>query len=130
MIGALDYRCRSLGRDPGRPGRETMRESGKGSDPACRCLAGERSSRRGLLARRSLSALSPRLVPGRPARRGERPREGVFWVSIGREGTVALAFRDIPPGGPPVLAWPMDPASNTVRKESRLNKIVLLRFEP
>ena len=24
----------------------------------------------------------------------------------------------------------MDPASNTVRKESRLNKIVLLRFEP
>src|SRR5262249_10215808 len=33
-------------------------------------------------------------------------------------------------GGPPVLAWPMDPASNTVRKDSRLNKILLVRLDP
>ena len=40
-----------------------------------------------------------------------------------------LSLKDVSLGGPPVLAWPMDPASNTVRKESRLNKVVLLRFD-
>jgi hypothetical protein len=84
------------------PGRETMRESGKGSGCACRCLAGERSTRRGFLVADPAS---------------ERPKEGDFLVSIETEGTDALALKDVPLGGPPVLAWPMDPASNTVRKE-------------
>jgi rieske iron-sulfur protein len=107
-----------------------MRESGKGSDPACRCLVGERSSRRGFLALLSLIGLDLAIVPARADPASERPKEGDFLVSIESEGTDALALKDIPLGGPPVLAWPMDPASNTVRKESRLNKIVLLRFEP
>src|SRR5262249_60120333 len=42
----------------------------------------------------------------------------------------ALELKDIPMGGPRVLAWPMDPASNTVRMDSRLNKILLVRLDP
>ena len=107
-----------------------MRESGKGSDCACRCLAGERSTRRGFLALLSFIGLDLAIVPALADPASERPKEGDLLVSIETEGTDALALKDVPLGGPPVLAWPMDPASNTVRKESRLNKIVLLRFEP
>ena len=53
-----------------------------------------------------------------------------FLVSIESDTPDALALKDIPIGGPPVLAWPMDPASNTVRKDSRLNKILLVRLDP
>ena len=42
----------------------------------------------------------------------------------------ALEPTDIPAGGPPVLAWPMDPAGNLVRKGSRLNKVLLVRLDP
>ena len=112
------------------PGRETIRESGKGSAGACRCLAGERSTRRGFLALLSFIGLDLAVIPALADPASERPKEGDFLVSIESEGTDALALKDVPLGGPPVLAWPMDPASNTVRKESRLNKIVLLRFEP
>src|SRR5262249_28438616 len=60
----------------------------------------------------------------------ERPKEEDFLVSIESDTPDALALKDIPIGGPPVLAWPMDPASNTVRKDSRLNKILLVRLDP
>jgi rieske iron-sulfur protein len=107
-----------------------MREGGKGSDCACRYLAGERSTRRGFLALLSFIGLDLAVVPALADPASERPKEGDFLVSIENESTNALALKDVPLGGPPVLAWPMDPVSNTVRKESRLNKIVLLRFEP
>jgi Rieske Fe-S protein len=60
----------------------------------------------------------------------ERPKEEDFLVSIESDTPDALALKDSPIGGPPVLAWPMDPASNTVRKDSRLNKILLVRLDP
>ena len=37
---------------------------------------------------------------------------------------------DVPAGGPPIIAWPMDPASKTVRDGSRLNQVLLLRLDP
>jgi rieske iron-sulfur protein len=39
-----------------------------------------------------------------------------------------LRARDLPAGGPPVLAWPMDPATGTVRRGSRLNQVLLVRL--
>jgi rieske iron-sulfur protein len=105
-----------------------MRESGKGSERTCPCLAGERSTRRGFLALLSFIGLDLAIVPALAGPASERPKEGDLLVSL--ENDDALALKDVPLGGPPVLAWPMDPASKTVRKESRLNKIVLLRFEP
>jgi rieske iron-sulfur protein len=61
----------------------------------------------------------------------ERPKEGDVLVSIESESSpVPLQAKDIPSGGPSVLAWPMDPASNLVRNGSRLNKVLLLRLDP
>jgi rieske iron-sulfur protein len=60
----------------------------------------------------------------------ERPKEGDVLVSIDSESLVALQPKDIPIDGPPVLAWPMDPVGNLVRKGSRLNKVLLLRLDP
>jgi len=58
----------------------------------------------------------------------ERPKEGDWLVSIQSESPVPLKAEDIPSGGPPVVAWPMD--GNLVRKGSRLNKVLLLRLDP
>ncbi|HKA80517.1 MAG TPA: Rieske (2Fe-2S) protein [Xanthobacteraceae bacterium] len=99
---------------------------------ACDCLAIESSTRRGFLA--VLSAfgwnLATAVVPALAEPASERPKEGDLLVAIDGEKPDALAPKDIPDGGPPVLAWPMDAADKTIRKESRLNKILLVRLDP
>jgi rieske iron-sulfur protein len=60
----------------------------------------------------------------------ERPKEGDLLVSIQSESPVPLQPKDIPSGGPPVVAWAMDQVGNLVRKGSRLNKVLLLRLDP
>jgi rieske iron-sulfur protein len=59
-----------------------------------------------------------------------RPQEGdAFVFATGdRTGTV-ISETDLTLGGPPVLAWPMDPATKTVRDGSRLNQVLLLRLD-
>ena len=37
---------------------------------------------------------------------------------------------DLPLGGKPTMAWPMDAETHTVRSGSRLNKVLLLRLDP
>jgi Rieske Fe-S protein len=61
----------------------------------------------------------------------ERPAPGDRFVFAegDREGEV-IAPADIPEGGPPIQAWPIDPQTNTVRDGSRLNQVLLLRFPP
>ncbi|MGA7489703.1 MAG: Rieske (2Fe-2S) protein [Xanthobacteraceae bacterium] len=78
----------------------------------------------------SLLGLELAGIPALAEPASERPKEGDFLVPIESERAAALALEDIPVGGPPVLAWPMEPASNTVRKDSRLNKVLLLRLDP
>jgi Rieske Fe-S protein len=60
----------------------------------------------------------------------DRPKEGDVFVSVEADTETALEPKDIPVGGPPVRAWPMDPAEKVIRKGSRLNRVLLLRFEP
>ncbi len=60
----------------------------------------------------------------------ERPKEGDVLVAIDGERPVPLELKDIPSGGPPVFAWPMDLAGNVVRNGSRLNKVLLVRLDP
>ena len=37
---------------------------------------------------------------------------------------------DLKAGGPPLRAWPKDPASQVIRKGSRLNEILVIRLDP
>ena len=93
------------------------------------CVAGS-SSRRDILAFTVIAGLGW-ATPGQRAAAqpaSERPKEGDLLVSV--ENGNVLAPSDIPPGGPPVVAWPMDAADKTVRNASRLNKILLLRLDP
>jgi Rieske Fe-S protein len=74
---------------------------------------------------------------GRPARgqevdpRKARPRKGDRFVFRGgaREGQV-ITLADLPQGGPPVVAYPLDPTSKVVRNDSRLNQVLLIRLDP
>src|SRR5712691_5626093 len=95
-----------------------------------RCLDLARATRRDVLAIASIVGASFSPIPASAEPASERPKQGDFLVSIESETTDALAPKDIPLGGPPVLAWPMDPADKTIRKASRLNKIMLVRLDP
>ena len=91
---------------------------------------GERPTRRDVLIALSVLGLdvvvSPHPVSAQPE--SERPKEGDLLVS--NEGATPLTLKDIPAGGPPVLAWPMDQAGGLVRRGSRLNKVLLVRLDP
>jgi rieske iron-sulfur protein len=59
-----------------------------------------------------------------------RPQEGDRFVffSGDRKGEI-IKVEDLPLGGPQIMAYPIDPATETVRNGSRLNQVVLIRFE-
>jgi Rieske Fe-S protein len=59
-----------------------------------------------------------------------RPQEGdAFVFATGDRARTPISDTDLDLGGPPVLAWPMDPATKTVRDGSRLNQVLLLRLD-
>jgi Rieske Fe-S protein len=78
----------------------------------------------------SLFGLELAAAPALADPASERPKEGDFLVPAESEKTDALGLKDIPLGGPPVLAWPMDPTSKVIRNDSRLNKVLLLHLDP
>src|SRR5262245_15203845 len=60
-----------------------------------------------------------------------RPREGDLLVRSSdaqKTPLTPLTPADIAPGGPPTLAWALDPATATVRSGSRLNQLLLVRL--
>lgn len=59
-----------------------------------------------------------------------RPKEGDLLVKPGDAGNTPLMPADIPLGAKHTLAWAMDPAAKTVRSGSRLNQLLLVRFDP
>jgi len=59
-----------------------------------------------------------------------RPKEGDLLIRLGDASKTPLTPDDIPTGAPQTMAWAMDPASLIVRSGSRLNQIILLRFDP
>jgi rieske iron-sulfur protein len=74
--------------------------------------------------------LAPRLALAQTEPARERPREGDLLVLIGAAAPEPLTPDNVPLGGKQIMAWPMDPESNTVRSASRLNKVLLLRLDP
>src|SRR5215813_9473232 len=95
---------------------------------------GDRDTRRNFLTVVSVVSLdaAARAItsPALAQPENERPKEGDLLVSIHSEASVPLQPKDIPSGGPPVVAWAMDHMGNLVRKGSRLNKVLLLRLDP
>ena len=88
-----------------------------------------RIGRRATLGMGVCLALTPRwaLAQADPAR--ERPREGDLLVVVGAATPEPLITDSVPLDGKQIMAWPMDPASSTVRSGSRLNKVLLLRLD-
>ncbi len=58
-----------------------------------------------------------------------RPKAGDLLVKAD-EGATPLKPGDIEAGARPILAWPMDPHSQTVRSGSRFNQLLLVRLDP
>ena len=72
-----------------------------------------------------------RPVRGEPDPTTARPQAGDRLVVSAGEGTwQAVTPARVPRGGPPLMAYPMDPATKIVRDGSRLNQILLLRLDP
>ena len=101
-------------------------------DQACGCSC-RRNTDDGVTSRRDVVLLGSAFVAAtalpavaaEPA--DERPQEGDFLVGTDGPPT-PLGPSDI--SAPQVIAWPMDPATKTVRDGSRLNKVLLIRLDP
>lgn len=59
-----------------------------------------------------------------------RPDKGDLLVyASGDKAREVISLADLSVGGPPVMAWPMDPATKSLRDGSRLNQVVLVRLD-
>ena len=59
-----------------------------------------------------------------------RPQPGDRLVRAGEgERRSALTPTSVPPGGPPVIAYPLDPTTGVVRDGSRLNQVLLVHVD-
>jgi rieske iron-sulfur protein len=65
------------------------------------------------------------------ARRRARPQPNDRLVFAGgdRKGQL-ITLTDLPAGGRPLTAYPMDPTAKVVRDDSRLNQVLLVRLDP
>ena len=63
--------------------------------------------------------------------RNARPQEGDLFVSATgeRKGATIMSV-DVPLGGPPVTAYPVEPHTAVVRDGSRLNQVLLIHLDP
>jgi rieske iron-sulfur protein len=63
--------------------------------------------------------------------RNARPQEGDHFVFAtgDRKGATVMPV-DMPLGGPPVTAYPVDPHTQVVRDGSRLNQVLLIHLDP
>ncbi|HYL38029.1 MAG TPA: Rieske (2Fe-2S) protein [Bryobacteraceae bacterium] len=59
-----------------------------------------------------------------------RPKVGDWLVRVGDASATPLTPAEVPVGGKQIMAWAMDPSDRTVRNGSRLNRVLLLRFDP
>jgi Rieske Fe-S protein len=65
-----------------------------------------------------------------PRRRARpQPNDRLVFARGDRRGQL-ITLADLPAGGPPLTAYPMDPAAKVVRDDSRLNQVLLVRLDP
>ena len=63
------------------------------------------------------------------AQDNSKPKEGDFLVKTTDATATPLTPADVRAGGRQMMAWAMDPADKTVRKGSRLNRILLIHLD-
>jgi len=102
------------------------------SDPVTACAV---PTRRLLLATAlaaaSLATRYPARAEGDQPGSDERPQKNdLLVVSEGPNAGQIIKPSDLTPGGPPLHAWPKDPKTAVVRDGSRLNEILVIRFDP
>ena len=75
--------------------------------------------------------LAPRAMAQDADPRNIRPQPGdrLAFADGARRGEI-ISVADVQPGGPQLNAFPVDPRSMQIRDGSRLNKILLVRFDP
>jgi rieske iron-sulfur protein len=66
---------------------------------------------------------------GDPQRERPQPGDVLVFAAGDRKGE-PITVEDVPVAARPLLAFPKDPASDTVRDGSRLNQVTLVRVEP
>jgi Rieske Fe-S protein len=94
----------------------------------CRCRQPTRRDAIALLAALGVDVVTcPLIASAEPA--DERPKPGDLLVAADGDSKRPLEPKDVPLGGPQLLAWPMEPAAGVVRSGSRLNKVLLLRLD-
>lgn len=103
--------------------------------PCDRCSSPRHLNRRSLLKSALGVGLTfcvvERVVYAQADPKKARPQVGDQLVfALGDRSGQPIAVQDIPLGGPPVTAYPRDPASQTVRDGSRLNRVLLVRLAP
>jgi rieske iron-sulfur protein len=61
----------------------------------------------------------------------DRPKKGdLLVVSEGDRADQVIKPGELTLGGPPLRAWPKDPATSVIRKGSRLNEILVVKLDP
>jgi Rieske Fe-S protein len=76
------------------------------------------------------ASLGSRAPAAQEDRAAVRPKEGDFLIKAGDPARTPLTPADIQVAAMQTMAWAMDPADQTVRSGSRLNQLLLIRFEP
>jgi rieske iron-sulfur protein len=109
------------------------------SEPPRRCCADAPAARRTVLKLALKLAMVAGLVWSRAgivgaqddARRKARPQadDRLVFASGDRKGQL-VTLADLPAGGRPLTAYPMDPTARVVRDDSRLNQVLLVRLDP
>ena len=64
-----------------------------------------------------------------PRRARPQRNDRFVFAGGGRKGQV-ITLADLPAGGAPLTAYPMDPTTRIVRDDSRLNQVLLVRLDP
>lgn len=71
-----------------------------------------------------------RAAAGQDDAASARPKEGDLLVRSGDSTRTPLTPGDVPLNAAQTLAWAMNPGDRTVRSGSRLNQLLLVRFDP
>jgi len=92
-------------------------------------LAGRRAVLKGTLGLGLGLATAPAVAQIQDDPAAIRPKEGDLLVRVGDSTVRPLTPEDVSPGAQPTVAWPMDPATSTVRSGSRFNRVILVRVD-